>query len=320
MGGKTPAGGSMTTIAVDQGKSGTRAEARVASGASVHTGALSRGSEPGSSGIDEVVAAVTSLRLPGPPDVVSVGTTAAPGGQAERDELAAVLRVRLGAARVLVTEDAVTAHLGAFRGAAGVVVSAGTGSIALWSDGRTCARVDGWGPILGDHGAGADIGRAGLRAAFSAVDGRGPATSLVAPARRHLGGLDLDAARRLHAAPNPTEIISDFAVTVLRAAQDGDGVAAAIVTRAANDLATTAALAARPAAGAPTRCCVVGQLVRNELLHNAFTARATELGLVVTPPLGNALAGAMFLATTGPTRPFAGLVGMAGTAEPAALR
>jgi N-acetylglucosamine kinase-like BadF-type ATPase len=305
-----------TIVAVDQGKSGTRAEARVASGASVHSGAPSRGTEPGTSGVDEVVDAVASLRLPVPPDVVSVGTTAAPGTQEEREELAAVLRIRLDAGRVLVTEDAVTAHLGAFRGGPGVVVSAGTGSIALWSDGRSCVRVDGWGPILGDHGGGADIGRAGLRAAFSAVDGRGPATTLVAPARRHLGGLDLDAARRLHAATNPTEIVSDFAVTVLRAAEDGDPVAAAIVARAADDLATSAALAARPAA----RCCVVGQLVRNEALYKAFAKRATELGLVMTKPLGNALAGAMFLATTSPTPPFVDLVGVAGTSRPAALR
>ena len=313
-----------TVVAVDQGKSGTRAEARVASGASVHGGApgLSRGSEPGTSGVDAVVEAVASLRLPRPPGVVSVGTTAAPGSQSERDDLAAVLRVRLGADRVLVTEDAVTAHLGAFRGEPGVVVTAGTGSIALWSDGRVCARVDGWGPVLGDHGSGADIGRAGLRAAFSFVDGRGPATSLVEPARRHLGGLDLDAARRLHAAPNPTEVISDFAVTVLRAAEEGDAVATAIVARAADDLATSAALAARPAltAGRRPRCCVVGQLVRNEALHAAFTRRAMDLGLAVTPPLAGALAGAMFLATEGPTPAFTDLVGVAGATRPAALR
>jgi N-acetylglucosamine kinase-like BadF-type ATPase len=297
-----------TVVAVDQGKSGTRAEARVASGASVHTGGPCRGTEPGASGIDEVVEAVASLRLPRPPDVVSVGTTAAPGTRAERDELAAILRLRLNAGRVLVTEDAVTAHLGAFGGAPGVVVSAGTGSIALWSDGHTCVRVDGWGPILGDHGGGAAIGRAGLRAAFAAMDGRGPGTSLLEPARRHLGGLDLDAARRLHAAPNPTEIVSDFAVTVLRAAEDRDAVAAAIVARAAHDLATSAALAA---GSEPARCCVTGQLVRNEALYTAFAQRATELGLVMARPLGSALTGAMFLATTGPTPPFTDLVGMA---------
>ena len=306
-----------TVVAVDQGKSGTRAEARVESGASVHGAApglsFSRGSELGSDGVDAVVDAVASLRLPRPPDVVSVGTTAAPESQDERRALATVLRARLGAGRVLVTEDAVTAHLGAFGGAPGVVVSAGTGAIALWSDGETSARVDGWGPILGDHGSGVAIGGAGLRAAFSAMDGRGAATSLTEPARRHLGGLGLDAARRLHAAANPTELVADFAVVVTRAAEDGDEVAGAIVARAADDLATSAALAARRAlaAGERPRCCAVGQLMRGAALRSAFTERATELGLAVGSAPAGSLAGAMFLATTGPTPAFAALVGVA---------
>lgn len=302
-----------TVVAVDQGKSGTRAEARVDSGASVHS-AASRGSELGTSGVDAVIDAVVGLRLPRPPDVVSVGTTAAPETTDERREVAALLRARLGAEQVLVTEDAVTAHLGAFRGAPGVVVSAGTGAIALWSDGETCVRIDGWGPILGDHGSGADIGAAGLRAAFSAMDGRGPATTLMEPARTHLGGLGLDAARRLHAATNPTEVVADFTVAVLSAAEDGDQVACAIITRAANDLATSAALAARGPveAGERPRCCAVGQLMRAPALRTAFITRATELGLDVGDAPAGSLAGAMFLATTGPTSAFATLVGVAG--------
>jgi glucosamine kinase len=308
----------MTVVAVDQGKSGTRAEARVESGASVHGAAqglsFSRGTEPGTSGVEAVIDAVESLRLPRPPDVVSVGTTAAPASRDERGQVAATLRKRLGAARVLLTEDAVTAHLGAFRGAPGVVVSAGTGAIALWSDGETCARVDGWGPVLGDHGSGAAIGRAGLRAAFSAVDGRGQATALVAPARRHLGGLNLDAARKLHAAINPTEIIADFAVAVILAAEGGDDVATTIITRAAGDLATSAALAARRplSAGEQPRCCAVGQLMRSTALRTTFVERATELGLVVGDAPAGSLAGAMFLATTGPTAAFTALVGVTG--------
>lgn len=304
-----------TVVAVDQGKSGTRAEARVGSGASVHGAApgRARGSEPGSTGVDAVVEAVASLRLPRPPDVVSVGTTAAPETQDERHELAAILRDRLGVGRVLVTEDAVTAHLGAFGDAPGVVVSAGTGAIALWSDGRTCARADGWGPYLGDHGSGADIGRAGLRAAFAAADGRGAATSLVEPARQHLGGLGLTAARRLQAAGNPTEVISEFAVTVLRAAEEGDPIAGAITAGAADDLATSAALAARAAfaAGDQPVCCVIGQLIQSTALRTAFTERATQLGLAVGRPKAGALAGAMALAAGGPPA-FAGLVGIAG--------
>jgi N-acetylglucosamine kinase-like BadF-type ATPase len=259
--------------------------------------------------VDAVVDAVVGLRLPVPPDVVSVGTTAAPGSQEERSALAAVLCARLGATRVLVTEDAVTAHLGAFRGAPGVVVSAGTGSIALWSDGLTSTRVDGWGPVLGDHGSGFAIGRAGLRAAFSAMEGRGSATSLVEPARGHLGGLDLDAAWKLYASSNPTDFVAEFAVAVLREAESGDQVAGAIVTQAAEDLATSAALAASPGA----QCCAVGRLMQSPVLHIAFVERATQLGLVVVPALAGSLAGAMVLASQGPPPAFTGLVGTAGS-------
>jgi len=300
-----------TVVAVDQGKSGTRAEARVESGASVH--GRSPGSVLGSTGADAVIDAVTSLRLPSPPAVVSVGTTAAPETQDGRAMLAAELRERLGAGRVLVTEDAVTAHLGAFRGTPGVVVSAGTGAIALWSDGVTSVRIDGWGPILGDHGGGVDIGGAGLRAAYSAVDGRGPSTSLVEPARAHLGGLGLDAARRLQAAANPAEVVSEFAVEVLKAASEGDAVAGRIVMRAANDLAVSAALAARPAleVGSRPRCCVVGQLTRNAFLREVFADSAARLGLAVDPAPAGSLAGAMYLAVNGPTIAFASLIGTA---------
>ncbi|MYS50866.1 ATPase, partial [Streptomyces sp. SID6013] len=76
--------------------------------------------------------------------------------------------------------DAVTAHAGALGGRAGVVLAIGTGSVAvgIGADG-TYARVDGWGPLLGDDGSGARIGTAGLRAALRAHDGRGPATALL---------------------------------------------------------------------------------------------------------------------------------------------
>ncbi|WP_419993170.1 BadF/BadG/BcrA/BcrD ATPase family protein [Streptomyces boninensis] len=302
---------------------------------------VARGAEPGTSGVDAVVEAVAGLGLPYPPSVVAVGTTAAPAGQDERRALAAAVRERLGAGRVLVTEDAVTAHLGAFGGAPGVVVSAGTGAVALWSDGRRCVRVDGLGPILGDHGSGADIGRAGLRAAMAAVEGRGPATSLVEPARQHLGGLGLDGARRLHEAAHPTELVSDFALAVLRAAEAGDETAAAIVAAAAAALATSAALAARAALGQERRlpdgaragiarqrprpaagtepspgphCCTVGRLPQNPALAAAFARRAGELGLAVAEPLSGPLEGALLLATQGPGPAFADLVGVAGPA------
>jgi len=62
----------------------------------------------------------------------------------------------------------------------GVVLIAGTGSIALGRDARgTIARSSGWGHIIGDEGSGYDIGRRSLQAAARASDGRGPTTSLL---------------------------------------------------------------------------------------------------------------------------------------------
>jgi glucosamine kinase len=134
------------------------------------------------------------------------------------------------------------------------------------------------------------------------------------PARSHLGGLDLDAAWKLYAAENPTDFVAEFATAVLREAEE-DPVALAIVIRAANDLATSAALAARAsiAAGEQPQCCPVGRLMRAPMLRNAFAERVTRLGLTVVPALAGSLAGAMLLAAQGPPPAFAGLVGVAGS-------
>ncbi len=82
---------------------------------------------------------------------------------------------------MLVSDDAVTAHLGALGGEPGVVIVAGTGAIALAVD-EVAARADGWGTRLGDDGGGYWIGRAGLAAALRAHDGRGGSRELLARA------------------------------------------------------------------------------------------------------------------------------------------
>jgi N-acetylglucosamine kinase-like BadF-type ATPase len=69
--------------------------------------------------------------------------------------------------------DTVTALAGASSAQPGVVVIAGTGSIAYGrlADGRE-AQAGGWGYMMGDEGSGYDIGREALRAATQAQDGR----------------------------------------------------------------------------------------------------------------------------------------------------
>src|SRR3954463_4662456 len=118
-------------------------------------------------------------------DVVAAGLPgfagAAPGWPGSAGEAAGAAPA-VPAPTVLVTNDAVTAHLGALAGEPGVVIVAGTGAIALAVGEHEVARADGWGTRLGDDGGGYWIGRAGLAAALRAHDGRGGSPELLARA------------------------------------------------------------------------------------------------------------------------------------------
>jgi len=78
-----------------------------------------------------------------------------------------------------VESDARIALEGAFSGAPGSILIAGTGSIMFGKDSDGMIhRVGGFGRILGDEGSGFQIGRLGLSAVAKYYDGRGPRTIL----------------------------------------------------------------------------------------------------------------------------------------------
>ncbi len=82
-------------------------------------------------------------------------------------------------AQPYVVNDALIALEAGVPGGAGVVVVAGTGSIAYGRDAQgRAARAGGWGYVLGDEGSGYWLGRHALRAVVRAADGRGRTTSL----------------------------------------------------------------------------------------------------------------------------------------------
>jgi N-acetylglucosamine kinase-like BadF-type ATPase len=85
-----------------------------------------------------------------------------------RESLAAARRVlRPWAARVAAVSDVELAHAAAFGGGPGILVVAGTGSIAVARDRKgRWRRAGGWGQLLGDEGSGFWIGRAALRDAL----------------------------------------------------------------------------------------------------------------------------------------------------------
>ncbi|MFD4790535.1 BadF/BadG/BcrA/BcrD ATPase family protein, partial [Streptomyces sp. NPDC058459] len=191
--------------------------------------------------------------------------------------LALLLLEDLPTDELAVTSDAVTAHAGALGGAAGVVLAAGTGSVAVGiGDDGSYARVDGWGPWLGDEGGGAWIGAAGLRAALRAHDGRGPDTALLSAAVERFGDPD-----RMPLAigrdGNPARDAASFAPDVARLAAAGDGAASRIVRDAATALADTMLAAARRIGG--------------DTLSATITGGLTGLGEPLLTPLRSALDG-----------------------------
>ncbi|MGW3204774.1 N-acetylglucosamine kinase [Streptomyces sp. NPDC001135] len=180
-------------------------------------------------------------------------------GDALRAELPGALARELGARRVALAADAVTAYVGALGPRPGVVLAAGTGLIAVGTDLTAWRRADGWGHLLGDCGSGAWIGRAGLEAALRAHDGRdGGSAPLLARAEEQFGpvrGLP----GLLYPRSDRPAVLASFAPQVAACAAQ-DPIAADIVCAAARHMAESAT-AVCPADGTP-RVALTGGLFR----------------------------------------------------------
>ena len=138
---------------------------------------------------------------------------------------------------VVVISDAEAAMADAFAEGPGILLIAGTGSIG-WgrSPAGTMQRCGGWGPVIGDEGSGAWLGRKALQVIAAAHDGREPETALTGAV---LTALELDDVPAIIAwAANATPAdMATLAPAVLSAAEVGDLRANTIVTMAVEELA-----------------------------------------------------------------------------------
>ncbi len=164
----------------------------------------------------------------------------------DRDDDVAVIRGilrRLGSmARTLVVNDALVALVAGTNYGPGVVVIAGTGSIAYGcnADGFA-ARAGGWGYVLGDEGSGYWIGRRALRAVVREADRRGRATSLTGHVLRHFGiEKPQELVRVIYHQNLKPVAIAGLASCVQRAHDEGDEEARQILLGAANELVSSA--------------------------------------------------------------------------------
>lgn len=244
-------------------------------------------------GVDAALAAVETVLADAPTGPISALSVGAAGAWAAPDaaqRLAGLLTARV-LAPVAVASDVVTAHAGALGGAHGVLLIAGTGAAALGTDDGGARLVDGWGPDVGDLGSGSWLGREVLRAVLRAADGLGPATSLTEAIAEPVGAASDIIAWLAHGDPLARRLAT-LAPLALDAAEAGDAAAAAIAAEAVRLLTSSAV-----AASATPDVVLHGGLTDHPWFRAQLTAALADAGRRVQSPVGDAIDGALLLAS-----------------------
>jgi N-acetylglucosamine kinase-like BadF-type ATPase len=222
------------------------------------------------------------------------------GGPADKQ---ALLGQILAADRMLVTDDATIALSGALAGEPGIVVIAGTGSIAFGrnAQGRT-ARAGGWGYLFGDEGGGFWIAREALRAALGWEEGWGSPTALRAMLLDSSGARNMnDLMHRCYTPEFPRPRIAALSFLVTDAAEKGDPMAQEILSEAAGELARLARAVHSQLFESPlinpresVRCAYTGGVFDNRNLRVLFgESLKREPGWVATPAVHDPAIGAL---------------------------
>ncbi len=230
------AGGSKTVAWLADAKGQVVGEGR-AGGANLH----SAGELATEKTLFDVIHEALGDRTP-PPEVVCVGM-AGMDRPADEAVLRAILR-RLGfRGLVHAVNDALIALVAGADEEPGVVVIAGTGSIAYGvGPDATAARAGGWGEVYGDEGSAFWVGARALAAVVRAADRRGPATALSSLVLRHAGVDRIDGlVAQVFARKDRRQAIAAMAGLVAKADAEGDAVASEILGAAAAELALAAA-------------------------------------------------------------------------------
>jgi glucosamine kinase len=227
-------GGGTKTRAILADERGNQIAEAVGSGSAVRPGEAERSAGVIAGVVRDAIEAAE--KGDGKPRVLCVGV-AGVGREPERQALIDMLASHELAEDVIVLTDLAIALEDAFGEGPGVLLIAGTGSSAFGRGptGAT-ARCGGWGPIIGDEGGGAWIGRRALSVVAAASDGREPDTALTGAIITATEVEDAGALIRWAAAATPASFAT-LAPVVLQVADGGDLRANTIVNMAVEELA-----------------------------------------------------------------------------------
>jgi glucosamine kinase len=228
----------MIAIGVDAGGTSTTA-ALSRNGAFVRE-ASGPAANATTAGVDDaagaIIRAIQGVADGAQPDAIYIGAAGA-GRPSVAEALQLLVHNAYGRARITVADDTVIALRSAIPSGPGVVLIAGTGSVAYAENGDVIVRAGGTGYILGDEGSAYAIGLAAAKLYARVLDGRAPrdetgefvATTLHAPDRAAL----LDA---MYGAAFTPSRIAAMAPDIITFAGAGNRTSTKIVQEASKDL------------------------------------------------------------------------------------
>jgi N-acetylglucosamine kinase-like BadF-type ATPase len=203
-----------------------------------------------------------------------------------------------------VVHDSVNALAGATAGQPGIIVLAGTGSVArgINAEGKE-ARVGGWGHLFGDEGSAYWIGRAAVRATLAEYDRMAPKTILTPMLFERLSVTSpYQLTEKYYGGTLSRDHLAGLSVWVDEAARQGDKVAQEILRDAGRGLARYAQAVialvfprsddpARRASELKFLVCYAGGAFQSEFLLSSFTDsvsrsdRRAEVRPALLPPV-----------------------------------
>jgi N-acetylglucosamine kinase-like BadF-type ATPase len=169
--------------------------------------------------------------------LVSLGLAGADRDRDRRLLEEALAGLKLGCPCLIESDARIALAAGLGDRGEGIVLIAGTGSIAYGRTRGGEVRAGGWGHLVSDEGSGYDIGRRAIARGLKANEGRDIPSDLLARIVARLGVGDLAGLIAFIYSPATAKAdIAALAETVHAAADDGDKLAAAILDEAVGDL------------------------------------------------------------------------------------
>lgn len=167
---------------------------------------------------------------------VYLSLTGVNGKVKNESDIGDLCRTHFKSKNIAIMDDGFAAFVGALGSRSGVVLTIGSGVVAISGDRGKFAHTDGKGSIFGDFGSGFWLGQAALRRAVATLDGRDSAPELVELLKDELAQLDAIVNK---VGPEASLLCITAAKTVVQGAEQGVHSAINVLEAGADHLAST---------------------------------------------------------------------------------